>query len=403
LGVPREALIAPGSQRLIDAGLALSPEQISKTSVADAVRKTAKWNELMAAGQGGANPDLQRGISAVHKEYPDGMKWVRTDPAGPEKLPENVDVADAKIFPTKDGKFVLTNFGGNPEYPTQKAAEEAYARKIERRAGLGAEGDVMGHCVGSNCDTTYKNSTIYSLRDAKGTPHVTVEVRAARPESQPELDVLDDLIGLNSTYENEAITRIGDEAGTLDWLRDVAKNHSNKATRVKAFKLLEQYEGSPAVVNQIKGRANAAPISKYLPYVQDFVKGGNWGTVHDLENTGLRQVPTAQKYMTDAELKALATPEKLAAWRKYAPAQTADKTDDQIWARNVGNGGWNNENANEEFLHHLLDYKPPRPEGYAHGGPVAAPTTGFGAKLAEPRAYNGKFSAAVAQRCNCGA
>ena len=39
---------------------------------------------------------------------------------------------------------------------------------------------------------------------------------------------------------------------------------------------------------QIKGKQNAAPKEDYLPYVQDFVKSGNWrGEIGDYQNAGL--------------------------------------------------------------------------------------------------------------------
>lgn len=382
------------------AGLALSPEQISKTSVADAVRKTARWNELMAAAQGGANPDLQRGISAVHKEYPDGMKWVRTDQDGPEdvsklELPDTHELvhSTSTVVPKNMHGYYVAPKGGSLTGVPSATAEDAktkFLRQQERRAGLGAEGDVMGHCVGSNCDSTYKNSTIYSLRDAKGTPHVTVEVR------KPERYALDWYNGVATPAQRTEISAglsKGDKASALV-LRDRVQNSPHYQAYVA--------ENPPQPeIHQIKGRANAAPIAKYLPYVQDFVRGegAGWGAVHELENTGLRKVPTAQRYMTGVELKALATPEKLAAWRKYAPARTEHLTDEQLLTNQLAPGSL--DNTEEDFLNILLDHTPPRPAGYAQGGAVTAPTTGFGARLAEPRAYTGKFSAAVAQRCNC--
>jgi hypothetical protein len=40
------------------------------------------------------------------------------------------------------------------------------------------EGDTMGHCVGGYCDDVAEGrSRIYSLRDKRGEPHVTVEVK----------------------------------------------------------------------------------------------------------------------------------------------------------------------------------------------------------------------------------
>ncbi len=39
------------------------------------------------------------------------------------------------------------------------------------------EGQEMGHCVGGYCDiVTQGGSIIYSLRDPKNKPHVTIEV-----------------------------------------------------------------------------------------------------------------------------------------------------------------------------------------------------------------------------------
>ena len=46
-------------------------------------------------------------------------------------------------------------------------------------AQLKSEGDIMGHCVGSYSDRVADDEThIFSIRDARGRPHVTVEVQA---------------------------------------------------------------------------------------------------------------------------------------------------------------------------------------------------------------------------------
>ena len=43
----------------------------------------------------------------------------------------------------------------------------------------------------------------------------------------------------------------------------------------------------PLKIVQIKGKGNAKPKEEYLPFVQDFVRGGEWSDVGDLKNTGL--------------------------------------------------------------------------------------------------------------------
>jgi ribosomal protein S18 acetylase RimI-like enzyme len=50
---------------------------------------------------------------------------------------------------------------------------------------LAREGELMGHCVGGYCDVVRSGGTsIYSLRDPKGHPHVTIEVDGDPPITQ---------------------------------------------------------------------------------------------------------------------------------------------------------------------------------------------------------------------------
>lgn len=317
-----------------DAGLAMTPEQVARTSVADAVRKTARWNELLKSQA--VNSDLQRGIARTVKEYPEqGLKWVELGSDNPDEL----------------------------------------------KAGLNAEGAAMGHCVGGYCDKVQQGTKIFSLRDAKGVPHVTIE---AAPDNQPSI--------AQWAYANkpDIQAKMRDMGGYL--------STADKATLAPEYQ--EYLRQNPALLNirQIKGKANAAPIEKYLPAVQDFVKNGNWGDVYDLENTGLIEVPGPQKYMTADELRAFATPERLQAWRKYAPAKTTlssgePMTDEQLlnWqlTGSVGGGAasaYYHDGPSEEFLSTLFGTTP-KAQGYAAGGEI---------KTSKLRAH------LAAQGCMCG-
>jgi hypothetical protein len=54
-------------------------------------------------------------------------------------------------------------------------------------------------------------------------------------------------------------------------------------------------------INQIKGKGNRAPNPEYLPYVQDFVRSGDWGDeIGDLHYTGLKRLDDA---FSDYEMK----------------------------------------------------------------------------------------------------
>lgn len=62
-----------------------------------------------------------------------------------------------------------------------KLADGWTAQKLTTSEQLDAEGHKMQHCVGSYADEVGRGgTTIYSLRDAKGQPHVTIEVKGER-------------------------------------------------------------------------------------------------------------------------------------------------------------------------------------------------------------------------------
>jgi hypothetical protein len=104
------------------------------------------------------------------------------------------------------------------------------------------EGETMGHCVGGYCpDVVAGKTRIYSLRDAKGQPHVTIEVRPG--------ESLQGLAAYQARYPEGNI---------------------------------------PSEIVQIKGKGNRKPNEEYLPFVQDFVRSGQWSDVGDIQNTGMR-------------------------------------------------------------------------------------------------------------------
>jgi hypothetical protein len=165
----------------------------------------------------------------------------------------------------KNGEYFTVGKPGE-KYPHTTFTEQEAIRASNRQVlqdALKYEGDTMGHCVGGYCDDVVSGrSRIYSLRDAKGQPHVTVEVQPMKAGYLPEPSV--------------------------DPSADIA----------------------PRIV-QIKGKQNRAPNPEYLPFVQDFVKSGQWSDVGDLQNTGLidaraagKTLPGKPAFMTQDEYKA---------------------------------------------------------------------------------------------------
>lgn len=236
----------------IPSDLAVRPESLSRMSFPQAVERVGRINQWRAAEMEKAQQGmLNHPAIALHKEYPEnnpgGLRWVelRAPEAGPHLLDET-DRALATM--------------ASPE-----AHSERYAQLQREKLGevLKQEGDAMGHCVGGYCnDVMEGRSRIFSLRDAKGVPHVTIE-----------------------TAPNQAYALRG-ELG-----RDYGVD-------------LDLGARAPEDIVQIKGKQNRAPNPEYLPFVQDFVKSGQWGRVGDLENTGLTRLPD-DRYATEAQLRGL--------------------------------------------------------------------------------------------------
>ena len=203
----------------------LTPEQLKHVSVPDAVRMTSDWNTRMARQQADQEAEALAAGTKLHKEYPDGMKWVQIGGHTAEDgLPPGYRIEQNKNTGLHDLHDDQTGEHRGTYADPDSAAQAAWKGQVE--AGLNAEGKAMGHCVGGYCDDVAQGTKIYSLRDKNGQPHVTIE---ATPGQDIEADS----------------------------------------------------------IQQIKGKQNAAPVAKYLPYVQDFVKSGQWDQVNDLHNTGL--------------------------------------------------------------------------------------------------------------------
>jgi hypothetical protein len=247
--------------------LRLTPEQMQQMGIEKAVRHVADVNAWRAAQKAEANAKLAQS-PAVHlvKEYPEnnpkGLRWVELKQ--PETTPE-----------------VLAQW--EREYPerVQESGHDAVARnKLQEQ--LKYEGDMMGHCVGGYCeDVANGNSRIFSLRDAKGEPHVTIE---ASP-------IMSKLSGdtLNEIYPG-IWDKVVDEGGHRDlhkWVRE------NKPEVVDMMSIM-----------QIKGKANKAPIDEYVPFVQDFIKSQPWGSIRDLQNAQMWKHPKTGQYFTKAETEA---------------------------------------------------------------------------------------------------
>ena len=269
----------------------LHHDNLKNVSMEQAVRRTHEYDQEMAKKMAEAQIKITEGMP-VHKEYPEGYKWIEL--TSPKTVPKDYALPEGMKLDTIDHpRYGILHTVSDPKGITQIEAtnspESALLRFYNRKGGEGYkvledalkyEGDTMGHCVGGYCpDVAEGRSRIYSLRDAKGEPHVTVE-------TNPTGFVFSDIRNA-----------VGDER---------ANEMLDRGLDLPAMAKEIGYMPANEKINQIKGKGNKKPVDKYLPMVQDFVKSGNWGDVGDLHNTGLQKI--GKEYLTQSEADAIYNP-----------------------------------------------------------------------------------------------
>lgn len=79
-------------------------------------------------------------------------------------------------------------------------------------------------------------------------------------------------------------------------------------------------------INQIKGKYNQKPKDEHIPYIQDFVKSGNWSDVSDLDMVGLYKksdLTPEEQLSVDSDYLTLDEISKLRVGKDWKPLDTA--------------------------------------------------------------------------------
>lgn len=275
-----EALTEPPGNRWgvpdLPADLRLDLERLDRVSFPQAAERVGRYNQWKAAeaeklaAERAQSPALQ-----VHKEYPDGMRWVQLRKPEGAVLPRSGNMSDDELLAEL-----------STEDPGYKALADA----------LQWEGDTMGHCVGGYCaDVAADRSRIFSLRDAAGNPHITVETEpggvggsdwqrlgsGAIDDDSPLADVWN----MYGYGDNKPVIPQGTGMTSFDYFPTYVKENHPDLYNPDIFDAPRDH------IQQIKGKGNTKVAPKYLQYAQDFVKSGNWGNVDDLFNAGLVKLP----------------------------------------------------------------------------------------------------------------
>ena len=289
--------------------LLIDAKNLSKWTVPQVTEHVDKINAWRAAQK--AEADVVRANNAatvLHKDYPEkGMKWVELKKPEISELPSGYTVRrmdrlghhrnDWFAVYGPDGKGT----GGVGNSPAEAISNYDFGKDTLADA-LKYEGELMQHCVGGYCDdVTSGRSRIFSLRDAKGNPHATIETRSGGKVEDPLFDAGVDFEGQAHDYVQRANPRLVTE--TDEYMEAVHERANDLAAAWNAKQLAP--EVAPSRIVQIKGKSNKKPNAEYLPFVQDFVRSGKWSDVQDLQNTGLFKHESG-KYVSQDEANALA-------------------------------------------------------------------------------------------------
>lgn len=144
------------------------------------------------------------------------------------------------------------------------------------------EGDIMRHCVGgsSHCEPLLNGEVeLYTLRDAKGEPHVTIEVKNEPWNKRKNFGQENpDLVPLYRKFAQQM--GIKDSVVNFpDWLK-----HSYPEAYAKHQ---DAFNPTKSIL-EIKGKGNRKPKDEYIPFVQDFIKSDKWSEIRDLNHTDLQ-------------------------------------------------------------------------------------------------------------------
>lgn len=269
----------------------IRPEQLSKMSVEQAVRRTAEYDAEKAVQMKKATAEEVKNLT-VAKEFDDGIKVVQLD---------------------KPGQFAK-------ESQRMGHSVEGYEPTTEHPDWQDVASDVGYSRYGHGGWDAIKSgkAQVFSIRDAKNMPHVTIEVGPPKWPVSP-VDAFNRIGKKYTEAMDEALNRIGmtdrsfPEAITIEQRDEIQRNFDN------ALRDIFEESGGKMVrpITQIKGKRNEAPDEDYLPYIRKFIRDGNYVIEGDRENAGLFDTylgrhfakfpPDTPRYITESELKKVQT------------------------------------------------------------------------------------------------
>jgi hypothetical protein len=222
----------------------LRADQLPKMSVEQAVRRTAAYDAERAAAMEKASVEEMKGMT-IAKEFDDGYKMVQLDKPGQ--------------FAKESDRMGHSVRGYEPS-KSHEDWSEASGNSGHSTYGHGGWDSIKGG-----------EAQVFSLRDAKNNPHVTIEV------GKPDLNPMHWLFNLPEEQATNILAQMPTGA-SLDRTANFVRNLPEFQEARKAQK---------GVITQIKGKQNAAPKDDYQPMIQKFIREGGYTVEGDLRNADM--------------------------------------------------------------------------------------------------------------------
>jgi hypothetical protein len=244
----------------------IRPEQLNKVSMEQAVRRTAEYDQELAAKMNAAKAATREGLP-VYKEYPEGYRWVELNKPG--SFASESEAMGHSVRGYEPPK-------GHPDW-TEGSGDSG-----SRNYGHGGWEAIKSG-----------KAKVYSLVDSKGEPHTTIEV--AQVEKHPIGYSLERGVEFPKDFRYERGTITPEQKQQIyQRAKELFDPESTKGLtdfsqhRMDVFQqAADEVIGKPPdMITQIKGKQNRAPSEEYLPFVQDFVRSGKWSDVDDLQKYG---------------------------------------------------------------------------------------------------------------------
>lgn len=257
----------------------IRPEQLSKVSMEQAVRRTYEYDQELAAKMNAARTTAREGLP-VYKDYPEGYRWIQLTRPGDFAAESDAMGHSVRGYEPPKGHPDWTEGSGD-------SGSSSY--------GLGGWDAIKSG-----------QAKVYSLVDAKGEPHATIEVgkgkhplgTTGRNNNFPDELRYGEFDNNYAEIPKEKQQEIYELGKKLFYENPNAYAENRILSGDRIPEVMDSFQKAadmllgerPGYVRQIKGKGNARPIEKYDPYTQDFVRSGGWSDVRDLQNTGLRDI-----------------------------------------------------------------------------------------------------------------